>query len=295
MKELSNKDLNRLKGLLSFLMTGLFWILLGSSLSNITSLFLYNINNDILNSPYYSFIKVNIPFIAMALGLYYTNKYLLQISFKQLITNNKKYCKSYFFITMVISFIYLLLYMIIANAIGYKIIEYNIVPLKLRIIMIILVIAITPFQSALEELLFRALLLRATIGKYEITNKIQSFIGSFICGIIFLIVHLRNPEIEAYRNFAMLYYFTFGFASAFITLYFRTVEISIALHITNNLFVGLISNYSDSALQTSSLFNEVGNAPHYFDLIIVLLIFTTTFFTLKQTTFYKDNKSVTNL
>ncbi len=295
MKELRMNDYNRIKGLISFFMTVMFWLLLGSSISNLATVILFNINEDALNSPYFIYIRTNLPFAAMAIGIYFTRKYLLEISFKELITNNSNYSKQYFLITICISLSYLFLYMIISNATGYKPVVYNSVPFKDRIIMMVLVLLITPLQSALEELLFRAMLLKGIVGKYDASNKSKTLIASIICGLFFLAVHLKNPEIEAYKSFAILYYFTFGFASAFMTLYFKTVEISIALHVTNNLFVGLISNYSSSALKTLSLFSEVDNSAHYFDLVIVLLMFITTYLVLKRTTYYKDNNSGTNL
>lgn len=295
MKGLTIDDSNRIRGLLSFLMTALFWLILGSTLSNLVSLILFNINEDALQSPYFIYLRVNLPFAAMALGVYFTRKYLLEMSLKELITNNKTYSRPYFLITICISLFYLFAYMIIANAIGYKVVVYNSVPFKQRLIMMFLVLAITPFQSALEELLFRGMLLKGIIGEYDASNKIRTIIASTVCGLLFLAVHLSNPEIEAYKTFAIIYYFSFGFASAFITLYFKTIEISIALHVSNNLFVGLISNYNSSALKTLSLFNEIDNSAHYFDLVIVLLMFTTTYFILKKTTYYKDNKSGTNL
>lgn len=295
MKGLGLNDYNRIKGLLSFFMTIIFWLLLGSIISNLATLVLFNINEDALNSTYFIYLRTNLPFVAMAVGIYFTRKYLLEIPFKELITNNKSYSKPYFFITICISLSYLFIYMVIANIVGYKTVVYNSVPLNDRIIMILLVLLITPLQSALEELLFRAMLLKGLIGKYDASNKVKTMIACIVCGLIFLAVHLRNPEIEAYKSFAIIYYFTFGFASAFITLYFKTVEISIALHIANNLFVGLISNYSSSALKTLSFFSEVDNSAHYFDLVIVLLMFITTYLILKRTTYYKDNKNGTNL
>lgn len=295
MKNLSINNYNRIRGLLSFFMTIMFWLLLGSEISNIVSLVIFNINRTALQSPYFIYLKTNLPFAAMALGIFFTRKYLLEISFKELITNNKNYSHQYFLITICISLFYLFSYMIIANSLGYKPIAYNSIPFKNRIIMIILVLLITPIQSALEELLFRSILLRGIVGKYSKTNIAQILIASTLCGLVFLSVHLGNPEISAFRNFAIIYYFTFGFASAFMTLYFGTVEISIALHVSNNLFVGLISNYNNSALKTMSIFSEVDNSAHYFDLVIVILMFITTYFVLKRTTFYKANKNDTNL
>lgn len=295
MKELTIEDHYRVRGLLSFFMTCLFWLLLGSALTNLVSLVVFNINKELLDSPYFIYLRVNIPFLAMALGIYFTKKYLLEISFKELITNNETYSKPYFFISLLIGFSFLIIYMIIANITGYKSVVFNSVPLKERLIMILLVLSITPFQSALEELLFRALLLKGLVGKYDSSNKMKAIIASIICALVFLLVHLSNPEIQAYKLFAIVYYFTFGFLSAFMTLYFKTVEISIALHVSNNLFVGLISNYASSALKTHSFFNELNNSPHYFDIVVMLLMFATTYFILKTTTYYKATKSGTNL
>lgn len=282
MANLSDNDLNRIRGLLSFFIVFLFWIFLGSSISYAVSLILFNISNGAVNSKEFIYINTNLPFVGMALGIFFSLKYLLNISLKSLITIHDKFNKRYFVIPFIISIIYLALYMVIANLIGYKEVMFNQVPIMDRIVLGVLVLFITPLQSALEELLFRAILLRGLVGKYSMKNRTLALLASVICGLVFVAFHLKNPEMSTYKLYAFIYYFSFAFASALFTLYFGTVEISIALHVANNLFVALICNYQDSALQTASLFNEVGSSIHYVDLAVTALILLTTFFTLKK-------------
>jgi len=291
MANLTDNDLNRIRGLLSFFIVFLFSIFLGSSISYAISLIVYNISNAAVNSKEFVFINTNLPFVGMALGIFFSLKYLLNVSLKSLITIHAKFNKRYFVIPFVISIIYLTLYMIIANKIGYKEVLFNQAPMTDRIILGLLVLLITPLQSALEELLFRAILLKGLVGKYSMKNRTLAIAASVICGLVFVAFHLKNPEMSTYKLYAFIYYFSFAFASALLTLYFGTVEISIALHVANNLFVALICNYQDSALQTVSLFNEVGSNIHYIDLAVTALILITTFYALNKYTYSKNGKN----
>lgn len=283
MNNLSNSDNKRLKALLSFALIIIFWFSLGVTLTLLLRSLITSISSKAVYSTYYKYIEANISFFAMALGIYISLKYVMNISLKQLITTTSKYNIKYLIIPFVITSLFLIIYMIIGNISGYKEIEFNNIKLGERLIFLIIILLLTPFQSALEEILYRGVLLRAIVGDFSSKKKLLNITASIIIGLAFTLPHLANPEIQSYRYFPLGYYFIFGFSTALITLIYQSLEIGIAIHVANNLFVALISNYPDSALSSQSLFLEKVATPHYVDYLVLISIFLTIHFVLKRT------------
>lgn len=112
-----------------------------------------------------------------------------------------------------------------------------------------IVLFLTPIQCFSEEIFFRGYVLQA-IGKL-----IKSpWLLSGISGICFAIPHFFNPEVAVDAVPVILSYFTIGFVLTFATVKTNSLEIAIGAHTANNLFDGLIVNYSNSVLTTRSIF-----------------------------------------
>ncbi|MBK5200723.1 MAG: CPBP family intramembrane metalloprotease [Spirochaetaceae bacterium] len=282
MNNLSVDDNKRIKALLSFIIIIIFWLSAGIALTLFFRSLISSISLNAINSTYYKYIEANISFFAMALGIYISLKYIMKIPLIKLISTNNFINKRYLLISFSITIFYLIIYMIIGNISGYKEISFNNIKLSERLIFLVIVLILTPFQCALEELLYRGVLLRALVGNYYDNNKIISVISSIIVGIAFTIPHLSNPELVSYMYFPLGYYFIFGFLTSFFTLHYKTVEIAIAVHVANNLFIALICNYPNSALSSKSLYLEKTAVPHYIDYLVLTIIFITIGFVLNR-------------
>ncbi len=105
-----------------------------------------------------------------------------------------------------------------------------------------------PLQTTSEELFFRGYILQGT-GLWTRNFIILAILN----GILFMIPHLGNPEM-ATTPFAAVDWLVFGFFMAYITLKSGSMELAIAGHAANNLFISLLANYENSALTTPSLF-----------------------------------------
>ena len=282
MNNLSVDDNKRIKALLSFIIIIIFWLSAGLALTLFFRSIISSISLNAINSTYYKYIEANIAFFAMALGLYIGLKYIMKISLKELIGSSNSVNKKYLLISFSITIFYLIIYLIIGNISGYKEIVFNNIKLNERLIFLIIVLILTPFQCALEELLYRGVLIRAIVGDFNDNNKFISIIASIIVGIAFTIPHLSNPEIISYKYFPLGYYFIFGFLTSIFTLHYKTVAIAIAVHIANNLFIALICNYPSSALSSQSLYFEKTAIPHYIDYLVLITIFASIHLVLKR-------------
>jgi membrane protease YdiL (CAAX protease family) len=106
-----------------------------------------------------------------------------------------------------------------------------------------------PIQTSAEELFFRGYILQ------EFGLRQQNiWVLSCISGLIFGLPHLLNPEATVNYPLLGLYYFTFGFCLAFITLREGKLELALGAHAANNLFSVIIANYTITALPSPSIF-----------------------------------------
>lgn len=114
---------------------------------------------------------------------------------------------------------------------------------------LLLMILLIPIQTSAEEFLFRGYLLQAT-GQI-IQNE---WVLAIINGLLFMLPHLGNPEVASAPVLLALFFFGIGAFLALITLKDQKLELALGAHCANNLFTGIFVNYSNSVLQTESVF-----------------------------------------
>ncbi|MBI4813039.1 MAG: CPBP family intramembrane metalloprotease [Methanobacterium sp.] len=107
---------------------------------------------------------------------------------------------------------------------------------------------LVPIQTTSEELFFRGYLLQAT--GFLSRNFI---LLAILNGILFMLPHLANPEVAQAPLTAITDWVVFGFVMAYLTLKSGTLELAIAAHASNNLFITVVSNYQGSVFSTPSL------------------------------------------
>ncbi|AFM27493.1 CPBP family intramembrane glutamic endopeptidase [Desulfomonile tiedjei] len=111
------------------------------------------------------------------------------------------------------------------------------------------VLVLTPIQTTVEELLFRGYFLQM-IGLL-IKNR---YLLIVVCGVLFMLLHLGNPEMAVGPIIMALNYFVVGAFLTFVTWKSNSLEVAMGIHAATNLSAGLIVNYENSALKTESLF-----------------------------------------
>lgn len=199
-------------------------------------------------APIVNYISLNLSFSLLILGVFVTVKFVHGRPFLSIITSAQKPNWQ----RMAQGFGLWLLLVTLASGVEYLFNPeiYTIVFSARRFIPFALVVLLlTPMQAAAEELLFRGYLLQASghLGR-------SFWVLALVNGFLFMVPHLGNPELAADAILLPLFYLSIGTFFAFITLRDNSAELAIGAHISNNLYSALFANYTNSALQTESIF-----------------------------------------
>ena len=278
---------NRLLWLASFIIILLFWILLGSIFINAFAYFSYKVDstNIFYNSKLYHYILSNLPFIAMWLGFYFCFKYINKISLKKVLNTSEIIDKRLFLKVFLVSIIFFSLMTFIGYWLNFYDLEYMRNQALIRLIFIPIALIITPLQVMAEEILFRAIILKIIVKdygsvKYSKKPLLATILISVFIGILFILPHLSNPELQDNFLSSILYYLVFGAFATFTIIISDGLETAIAIHLANNFMIIYLCNYKDSALSSISLFVKSNEsiASKYFELItLIILLFMISF------------------
>lgn len=196
----------------------------------------------------YNYILQNLIFVFFLFTLFLAVRYEHKRSFLSLITPNQ----SVDWVKLTKSFGLFFLLILISLAVGYVLdpggYQFN-SDLSRFFAFLPVVLVLTPIQTTVEELFFRGFLLQMT--GLIIRNR---YLIIVVSAVIFMLVHLGNPEVALGPIAMALNYFVVGAFLTFITWKNNGLEVAIGIHAATNLSAGLIVNYTNSALKTESLF-----------------------------------------
>jgi membrane protease YdiL (CAAX protease family) len=123
----------------------------------------------------------------------------------------------------------------------------------------LLVMALTPVQCAVEELVFRGYAMQ---GFGLLTRR--PLLIAILSSLVFTAPHLLNPEVHEHGVAVMAAnYFAIGMLLATVSLRDGRLELAVGLHAANNVFLALVANYEGSALMTESIFTARDLDPVY--------------------------------
>jgi len=204
------------------------------------------------------------PFLIAFFGFLFVIKKLHQQTLTQIITANAKidYKKMGFafgFWTVITLFIFAVDYALSPED---YLLTFQWQPF---LIMLLISLVFIPFQSGLEELLFRGYLLQ---GFARLT---KSRLGALLLtSIIFGSLHIANPEIQKLGMGLLAYYIGTGFFFGIIALMDEGIEIPLGLHIANNLITALLVTADWTAFQTESIFKDISSPTLGSELLVFL-------------------------
>lgn len=217
-----------------------------------------------------SYLSVNIPSLTLFIFSIIGTRVVFNCSLNTMISERKHKGGSYL-ITALIAFALIFL----STIISYKNLSLDQHTIKIKLIMLFIVLAITPIQCISEEYLFRVLLSRI-INTDKNSSKL---LISFISGLLFLFAHMvNNPEFKVSSYFLLsLYYFTFGFLAMYLGIHFSDFTYPIVIHIVNNLYSALIVGYKDSPLKSAPIFISDKIPSPLLSTVTLICIFAFTF------------------
>lgn len=135
------------------------------------------------------------------------------------------------------------------------------------LIMFVIACCFIPFQSALEEWIFRGYLMQGFAGLTK-----SRFLSLALTSIIFGSLHAFNPEIEKLGYGLMAYYIGTGFFFGIMSLMDEGIELAIGFHVANNLITAILVTADWTAFQTESLYKDISTPVLEQELILFLLI-----------------------
>ncbi|MDJ0713563.1 MAG: CPBP family intramembrane metalloprotease [Prochloraceae cyanobacterium] len=198
----------------------------------------------------WSYITLNFAFVFFALGLYLAVLLIHKRSLLTLITprdriNWKRIIEGFSIYFVLLLAIDLINYLVF-NA------SYQLTfEAEKFLVFLPIALILTPIQTTIEELFFRGYLIQL------FGLKFNSFLSILFSSLIFCLVHLLNPEVLSSQSSLIFWigiYLTMGLFFAIITIKDNGLELAIATHAVNNLYVALLVNYKFSALPSPSIF-----------------------------------------
>ncbi|MDC1080614.1 CPBP family intramembrane metalloprotease [Flavobacteriaceae bacterium] len=124
-----------------------------------------------------------------------------------------------------------------------------------------------PFQSGLEEYLFRGYLMQ---GFAKLTKN--RWMPLVLTSIIFGSLHIFNPEVEKLGMGIMLYYIGTGFFFGIMTLMDEGIELALGFHVANNLLTALLVTADWTVFQTNSILKDISEPMLWPQLIAALFL-----------------------
>ena len=272
-----------LAGALSVLLSVYIWLNLGPILAyQFTKV---NLQDEIIKA----YLVANLPFFAMAFGLYLSLRFLMRTNIKHIITDKKK-------IDWMLMLQSAMAYLGVAAlfTLGHALLQpeqfqlYN-GDMNDLLHMIPLVLIITPIQTTSEEFLMRAIPSRL-FKKGKLVKSTKSMIlVSLFTALLFTLPHLSNQEmLHASQKTAVIFYYAlFGFGGTFISLKTKGFEPSLGIHAANNLYIALICNYTNSSLPSRPLILSTAPVGTFWDVLQLVVGLGSVVYFLQRTKAFK--------
>lgn len=133
--------------------------------------------------------------------------------------------------------------------------------------LVIIAIFLMPFQTTLEEILFRGYLMQGAGTWFG--NK---WLPLIITSLLFGLMHGFNPEVKDFGFWIMMpQYVLFGLVFGILTIFDDGIELAMGAHAANNVFLSIFITHKSSALQTAAVYEQKDVYP-WADFLSLLLI-----------------------
>ena len=133
--------------------------------------------------------------------------------------------------------------------------------------LLIISLLLFPFQIGFEELLFRGYLMQWSIVLFK-----SPWVALVLTSILFGVMHMNNPEVAKFGTTLMLpQYIIMGFILGYLAVKDNGLELSIGMHLVNNVFLALIISADYAVFQTDSIFRLENAIISWIDTLVLVL------------------------
>jgi uncharacterized protein len=226
----------------------------------------FQVQQMIQNSVVLSYILVTAPFLFLCIGIFFVIKLIHQRKILTLISADASFNFRRFLAGFWVWFLL---------ACGQTVVEYGLFPHRFTwnvhplqwLMFLPMALILTPIQTSAEEFLFRSYLMQ---GLGLLIRR--PLLLAIAVSLPFALVHFTNPEMSRGVVWIGLTYFALAMFLALITLQDDRLELALGVHAANNLFIVLLVNTKDSALQSPALILQTIPTDPRITLIALLLM-----------------------
>ncbi|MFZ2339044.1 MAG: CPBP family intramembrane glutamic endopeptidase [Bacteroidales bacterium] len=123
--------------------------------------------------------------------------------------------------------------------------------------LILICLALIPFQAAFEEILFRGYLMQGFAVLFR-----NRWVPVVLTSVLFGLMHSFNPEVDEFGFMMMMpQYITFGLIFGIVTILDDGIEAATGAHAANNIFLCIMVTNKSSALQTDAMYEQMNVYP----------------------------------
>lgn len=134
-------------------------------------------------------------------------------------------------------------------------------------ILVVISLLLFPFQTSFEELLFRGYLMQWTALLFR-----YRWAAVVVTGVLFGLLHGANPEVEEFGVWiALPQYILMGLILGFVAVKDDGMELSLGLHVSNNILAAILFTSDSSTLQTHALFKDLHPTASWLDTGMMLV------------------------
>jgi membrane protease YdiL (CAAX protease family) len=137
--------------------------------------------------------------------------------------------------------------------------------------LVLVSVALIPFQAGMEELLFRGYLMQ---GFFKLVPR--KWFPLIMTSVLFGLMHAFNPEIKEFGFLTMMpQYILFGLVFGVVTILDDGIETAMGAHAANNIFLSIMLTHKSSALQTPAVYEQIDIFPwmEFAGLLIMSFLF----------------------
>jgi len=140
---------------------------------------------------------------------------------------------------------------------------------KLEPFLVLLGIALLliPFQTSMEELLFRGYLMQGLGVMFR-----SPWMPLLITSVFFGLLHGANPEVAKLGPIVMIYYLGTGFLFGLTTILDDGTELAIGMHAANNIVAAVLVTSDWMVFQTEALYRDISEPNVNFETLFPVLV-----------------------
>jgi len=135
------------------------------------------------------------------------------------------------------------------------------------LLLVIISFFILPFQTSMEEVLFRGYLMQGFGTWFK-----KGIIALIITSVIFGLLHGANPEVEKLGWSIMVYYIGTGLLLGIFTLMDDGIELSLGFHAANNIVAAVFVTTNWTVFQTHALLIDTSEPSAGWELFLPIVV-----------------------